>query len=168
MYGLCNSWKSISPDFSALAAAGAGPEERDKDETKAGAPLLQRKIDWRRLWGDLIVAFQHLKRAYKQKGELLFTQAGGSRGNGFKIKERRLEFYCWRKLFRELWGTGMAVERCGQCPTPGGVAIASWTRWSWEVLFNPCGSGILWKDPGQPDLVGRNTTYGRGLELDDR
>ena len=31
-------------------------------------------LEKRRLWGDLIVAFQYLKGAYKQKGEQLFTR----------------------------------------------------------------------------------------------
>jgi len=30
-------------------------------------------LEKRRLWGDLIVAFQYLKGAYKQEGEWLFT-----------------------------------------------------------------------------------------------
>jgi len=32
-------------------------------------------LGWRRLWGDLIAAFQYLKRAYKQEGDQLFAQA---------------------------------------------------------------------------------------------
>ena len=45
----------------------------------------------RRLRGDLGVAFQYLKGAYKKDGEELFTQADRdrTRGNGFKLKERR-------------------------------------------------------------------------------
>ena len=39
----------------------------------------------RTLQGDLIVAFQYLKGAYKQEGERLFTRvdSGRTRGNGF-------------------------------------------------------------------------------------
>ena len=42
----------------------------------------------RRFWGDLIVAFQYLKGAYKQEGEWLFTRVGSdrARGNGFKLR----------------------------------------------------------------------------------
>ena len=45
----------------------------------------------RRLQGDLIVAFQYLKGAYKQEGERLFTRVDGdrSRGNGFKLRQGR-------------------------------------------------------------------------------
>jgi len=36
---------------------------------------------WRKrcLWGDLIAAFQYLKKAYKQEEEWLFTQFGSDR-----------------------------------------------------------------------------------------
>ncbi|KAJ7395117.1 hypothetical protein BTVI_157924 [Pitangus sulphuratus] len=42
----------------------------------------------RRLWGDLIAAFQYLKGAYKKAGEQLLTRAykDRTRGNGFKLR----------------------------------------------------------------------------------
>jgi len=45
----------------------------------------------RRLWGDLLAAFQHLKGAYKKDGDRLFNRAcsNRTRGNGFKLKEGR-------------------------------------------------------------------------------
>ena len=48
-------------------------------------------LEKRRLWGDLIVAFQYLKRAYKKGGEGLFAQSDNdrTRGNIFKLKESR-------------------------------------------------------------------------------
>ena len=48
-------------------------------------------LEKRRLWGDLIVAFQYLKGAYKQEGEWLFTRVDGDRimGNGFQLRQRR-------------------------------------------------------------------------------
>ena len=36
-------------------------------------------LEKRRLHGDLIVAFQYLKRAYKQEGEQPFTRVDGDR-----------------------------------------------------------------------------------------
>ena len=41
------------------------------------------------LQGDLIVAFQYLKGAYKQEGERLFMRVDGdrTRGNGFKLRQ---------------------------------------------------------------------------------
>ncbi|GAB0176039.1 mitochondrial enolase superfamily member 1 [Grus japonensis] len=46
-------------------------------------------LEKRRLQGDLTVAFQYLKGAYKKAGEGLFTRACSdrTRGNGFKLKE---------------------------------------------------------------------------------
>ena len=48
-------------------------------------------LEKRRLRGDLIAAFQYLKRTYKQEGSQLFTRADNDRtnGNGFKLKEGR-------------------------------------------------------------------------------
>ena len=62
-------------------------------------------LAWRREgWGDLTVAFQNLKGAYKQEGERLFMRvdSGKARGNGFKLRQGRFRSggsFSWIFLF---------------------------------------------------------------------
>ena len=58
-------------------------------------------LEKRRLWGDLKVAFQYLKVAYKKAGEGLFTKACSDRtsGNGFKLKEHRFRLDTRKKFY---------------------------------------------------------------------
>lgn len=70
-------------------------------------------LEKRRLWGDLIAAFQDLKGAYKQEGSQLFGGLNNSRtrGNGLKLKEGRLRLDVRGKLLTE------RVVRCwNSCP----------------------------------------------------
>ncbi|KAK4830566.1 hypothetical protein QYF61_011744 [Mycteria americana] len=55
----------------------------------------------RRLQGELTVAFQYLKGAYKEDGESLFTRACSdrTRGNGFKLKVGRFRLDIWKKFY---------------------------------------------------------------------
>jgi len=48
-------------------------------------------VEKRRLRGDLIAAFQHLKVAYRKDGDSLFSKAccDRPRSNGFKLREGR-------------------------------------------------------------------------------
>ncbi|KAK4825801.1 hypothetical protein QYF61_002406 [Mycteria americana] len=58
-------------------------------------------LEKRRLWGDLLAAFQYLKGAYEKAGEGLFTRECNdrTRGNGFKMKEGRLRLDIRKKFF---------------------------------------------------------------------
>ena len=60
-------------------------------------------LDKRRLQGDLIATFQHLKEAYKQDGEqfLTWSDCDGTRRNGFKIKEGKVRLDVRRKFFTQ-------------------------------------------------------------------
>ena len=57
----------------------------------------------RRLRGDLTVAFQHLKGAYKEEGERLFVRVDSdrTRGIGLKLREGRFRLDIRRKIFTQ-------------------------------------------------------------------
>jgi len=58
-------------------------------------------LEKRRVWGDLITAFQYMKGAYKSAGEGLFTRVCShrTRGKGFKLKEGRFRSDIRKKCF---------------------------------------------------------------------
>ncbi|KFQ80284.1 hypothetical protein N337_02201, partial [Phoenicopterus ruber ruber] len=58
-------------------------------------------LEKRRLWGDLIAAFQYLKEVFKKDEEKLFSTAccDRTRGNDFKLKEGRYRLDIRKKFF---------------------------------------------------------------------
>lgn len=78
-------------------------------------------MEWRRLWGGLIAAFQYVKGAYKKDRERLLTEAchARTRGSGFKQKEDRIRLGMRKKFF---------IVR----------VMRHWSRLSREVVDTPC------------------------------
>ncbi|KFQ65076.1 hypothetical protein N334_13511, partial [Pelecanus crispus] len=58
-------------------------------------------LEKRRLQGDLIVAFQYLKGAYRKDGDNLFSKAccDRTRSNGFKLKKNTFRLYIRKEFF---------------------------------------------------------------------
>ena len=58
-------------------------------------------LEKRRLQGDLIVAFQYLKGAYRKAEEGLYIRANNNRmrGDGFKLEEGRFRLDIRKKFF---------------------------------------------------------------------
>jgi len=88
---------------------GAGPEEATKmirglehlcsEERRRELGLFS--LEKKRLWGDLMVAFQYLKGAYKEDGDRLFSRACSdrTRHSGFKLKEGGFVLDIRKKFF---------------------------------------------------------------------
>jgi len=107
----------------------------------------------RRLQGDLIVAFQYLKGAYKKDVDRLFSRvcSNKTRDNGFKLKVGRFRLVIRKIFFYDEGGETLAqvAQRGGRFPIPGN--IQGQVGWGSEL----------------PDLVVDDTAYCKGVRLDD-
>ena len=81
-------------------------------------------LEKRRLWGDLVTAFQYLKGAYRKDGENIFNKAccDRTRSNGFKLKESG-----FRLDIRKKFLTMRVVKRWNGLPRE----VASLWRGTW-------------------------------------
>ena len=88
------------------------------------------KLEKKRFWEDLIVAFQYLRRGCNWKGDQHFTwsESDRAKGNGLKLKEGRFRLDVRKKLFTQRAGRhwhvlsrevdAQSLERCSR---PGGM-----------------------------------------------
>ncbi|KAK4823933.1 hypothetical protein QYF61_008319 [Mycteria americana] len=107
----------------------------------------------RRLWGDLIAAFQYKKGAYKKDRERLFTKACSdkTRGTGFKRKEGRFRLDIRKKKI-----TRVVVQRSCGCSIPG--SVQGQVGWGFEQPGLVEGMDLL------EQVQRRTTKMIRGLE----
>jgi len=114
--------------------------------------LVVFSLQQRRLRGDLIAAFQHLKGAYRKDGENIFSRAccDRTRRNGFKLRKGRFRADKEEIFYHE---GGETVEQIAQrgCggPIPGDIQ-------------DQVGRGSE-----QPGLVEDKPAQCRGVGLDD-
>jgi len=109
-------------------------------------------LERRRLRGDLIVAFQYLKGAYRKDGENLFSKAccDRTRSNGFRLKEGRFRLDI-RKFFT------MRV-------------VKHWNRLPREAVEAPCLEAFKFRLHGALNnliRLKRSLLIAGGLNLDD-
>jgi len=95
-------------------------------------------LEKRRLWGDLIAAFQYLKGAYKQEGEWLLMRVDSdrTRGNGFKLGNGR-----FRLNIRKKGSSLRVVTHWNRFPK--GVVGGLECLWGWHRMDVALGS-LIW------------------------
>jgi len=97
-------------------------------------------LEKRRLWDDLIAAFQYLKEAYRKDGEGLFIRvcSDRTRGNSCKLKEGRFRLGIRKKFF-----TMRMVKHWNRLPIE---AVAAPSLEVFKARFDGALSSlVLWK-----------------------
>jgi len=86
-----------------------GPEEDRKNDQRDGTLSYEERLrelglfglEKKRLWGDIIAAFQYLKGAYRKDGENIVSRTccDRTRSNGFRLREGRFRLGIRKKFF---------------------------------------------------------------------
>ncbi|PKU49411.1 hypothetical protein llap_276 [Limosa lapponica baueri] len=115
--------------------------------------LREFSLEKRRLQGDLIAAFQYLKRAFRRDGEGLFIRecSDRTRGNCFKLKEGRFRLDIRKKFF-----TVRVVKHWNRLPRE---VVDAPSLEVFKARLDGALSNLVWWEVSLP-MAG-------GLELDD-